>query len=138
MEVVTESQKYYAKLGNTEKTAPGQPDVELALHTLSVVASHINTHGCFQLQYNTPLIFAQLFGNRNTSHKSCYSRRCQLTIPQMYACSPNLRKYFVQPLKELQTLLIFMICSPVLQGGLCFNPSHLASSLSQKSSRTLL
>lgn len=65
-----------------------------------------------------------------TSPKSCYSRKCHPAIPRMDACFPNLTKYFVQPLKELQILLIFIICFPFLQRQLCFNPSHLASSLS--------
>lgn len=59
LEVVTESQEYHAKLRNTENTDPGQPEVELALpHTVCSGKPYKYTHGCFQLQYNTPLIFA--------------------------------------------------------------------------------
>lgn len=105
MEAVTESQEHSAKLGNTDKTGLQQTETEHAAAPMSAEATHINSHGCFQLHCINALITSALHFD-NMALKSCCGR-CQLATAQIEVCFPKGSKYFVPPLKKLQIVTHF-------------------------------
>lgn len=77
----------------------GQPEVELAVPLC-----------CSQLQCNALLIPAQPLEKWDMSHKPCYSRTCQLGMPQMPGCLFSKSWEIFISLKESKILPIFMFC----------------------------
>lgn len=95
--------------------------------TTVCVKNRMDTCCCFQLQYGTPLILEPHSDNRNKGHKLLLKASASSTIDG--CLFSKLQQIFCSAFEETTNFTEYYGLFFILQEGLYFNPSHLASSI---------